>query len=103
MKNKLITTNLLLVTSILLFQSCSKKIDEAYTQPNATYKPPIEELLPNAVNALCNPLYQLYQQFRAPTGWYVRRTVCPVLGHEHSREPIRYDGDDHYQQCGGGL
>ncbi|HUC82941.1 MAG TPA: SusD/RagB family nutrient-binding outer membrane lipoprotein [Flavisolibacter sp.] len=35
--------------SLLLFQSCSKKIDEAYLNPNAQTVQPIEELLPNVI------------------------------------------------------
>lgn len=37
-----------------LLQSCSKKIDEAYTNPNAPVKPPIEELLPTVVASMAN-------------------------------------------------
>jgi hypothetical protein len=33
----------------LLFTSCSKKIDEAYTNPNANVEQPIELLLPNVI------------------------------------------------------
>lgn len=54
MKNKLITTCLIMATGILFFTSCTKKIDDAYVNPNAPIKPLIEELMPNIVNAMCN-------------------------------------------------
>lgn len=37
------------VSSVLLFQSCTKKIDEAYINPNANVVQPIELLLPNII------------------------------------------------------
>jgi hypothetical protein len=38
---------------LLVLGSCSKQIDEAYTNPNANVKQPIELLLPNIVSHLC--------------------------------------------------
>ena len=38
-----------LLSSLLLFQSCTKKIDEAYINPNAAVIQPIESLLPNII------------------------------------------------------
>ena len=48
LKNKIIAIPLTLITVTGLF-SCSKKIDEAYTNPNATTRVPIETLLPGII------------------------------------------------------
>ncbi len=40
---------LLPVTAALLFSSCSKKIDEAFLNPNATTRVPVETLLPGII------------------------------------------------------
>ena len=38
---------------ILAIQSCTKKIDEAYTNPNADVRKPVEQILPNIVAVMC--------------------------------------------------
>ena len=48
LRNKLIAIPLTLITVSGLF-SCSKKIDEAYTNPNADVRVPIETLLPGII------------------------------------------------------
>ncbi len=46
--------NCLLSGTILLsVQSCSKKIDDVYANPNANVKQPIEKLLPNIISNMC--------------------------------------------------
>src|SRR5688572_24733698 len=45
--NIFLTTSI--VSGVFLFQACSKKIDEAYTNPNANVVQPIELLLPNII------------------------------------------------------
>ncbi len=53
MKKKIILPQLLLLLTILVQQSCSKKIDEAYTNPNAAVRQPVELLLPNIIANMC--------------------------------------------------
>lgn len=48
LRNKLIAIPLTLITVSGLF-SCSKKIDEAYTNPNASTRVPVETLLPGII------------------------------------------------------
>lgn len=43
---------LLLSTTALLFASCSKKIDEAYANPNADVRVPVEQILPQVISAM---------------------------------------------------
>ena len=38
---------------VLIGLSCSKKIDEAYTNPNADVRKPVEQILPNIVASMC--------------------------------------------------
>lgn len=52
MKKKLIIPQLLLLSAIMVQQSCSKQIDEAYTNPNAAVRQPVEVLLPNIISNL---------------------------------------------------
>jgi Starch-binding associating with outer membrane len=49
MKKIFTITKALLVLSIPAWQSCSKQIDEAYSNPNAAVRQPIESLMPNIV------------------------------------------------------
>ncbi|RYF87094.1 MAG: SusD/RagB family nutrient-binding outer membrane lipoprotein [Chitinophagaceae bacterium] len=51
MKNKFLSASLILAASIFSF-SCSKKIDEAYANPNADVRVPVEQLLPQIVSAM---------------------------------------------------
>ncbi len=51
MKNKLIKISLLFAVLGTSF-SCSKQIDEAYLNPNAATRVPVEELLPQVVSAM---------------------------------------------------
>ena len=39
--------------SILVLQSCTKKIDDAYINPNAAVRQPVEALFPNIVASMC--------------------------------------------------
>lgn len=41
-----------LVTGLVSLASCSKKIDEAYANPNAPVRVPVEELLPQIISAM---------------------------------------------------
>jgi hypothetical protein len=43
----------LTATSAVMFTACSKKIDEAYANPNANVRQPIELILPNVIANLC--------------------------------------------------
>jgi len=54
MKKILITIKIALVVNIILvLQSCSKKIEEAYINPNAQVRQPIEVILPNIISNMC--------------------------------------------------
>src|SRR4051812_2952810 len=48
MKKILLLTSLT-ATCLMLFESCTKKIDEAFPNPNANVKQPIELLMPNII------------------------------------------------------
>jgi hypothetical protein len=52
MKKLLIKITGLLTASVLMFTSCSKKIDEAYKNPNADTRVPVEQLLPQIISAM---------------------------------------------------
>ncbi len=49
MKNILRSLYVVPVAGLLLLGSCAKKIDEAYINPNATVRVPVETLLPNII------------------------------------------------------
>lgn len=51
MKNNFLKFSLL-VTVVVFGYSCSKKIDEAYANPNADVKVPVEQLLPQIVSSM---------------------------------------------------
>jgi Starch-binding associating with outer membrane len=54
MKNLKIKTHLLSTfLMLLLLASCTKKIDEVYSNPNANVKQPVELLLPNIISNMC--------------------------------------------------
>jgi hypothetical protein len=48
MKNKILLP-LIFLSALFLFNSCEKKIDEAYANPNALVKAPVENLLPGII------------------------------------------------------
>lgn len=52
MKKSLIKISVFSAIASLCFSSCSKKIDEAYANPNADVKVPVEQLLPQIVSAM---------------------------------------------------
>jgi hypothetical protein len=52
MKKLIIKFSICLTASGLLFSSCSKKIDEAYKNPNADTRVPVEQLLPQIISAM---------------------------------------------------
>lgn len=52
MKFKLKYTALLALTGVLSFTSCQKKLDEAYLNPNAPIKVPVEQLLPSVIGSI---------------------------------------------------
>ncbi|HEY1200909.1 MAG TPA: SusD/RagB family nutrient-binding outer membrane lipoprotein, partial [Niastella sp.] len=54
MRNKFLTTIVTLATGAVCMQACSKKIDEAYLNPNAPIKVPIETILPGVIGGLTN-------------------------------------------------
>lgn len=49
---KKITFSILGLLAVMGWQSCSKKIDEAYQNPNATTRVPVETLLPHLVSCM---------------------------------------------------
>jgi hypothetical protein len=49
MKKNIINSVFATAASLILIASCTKKIDEAYANPNADVRVPVEELLPNIV------------------------------------------------------
>ena len=75
--NKLIIKICLLpVTAALLFSSCSKKIDEAFLNPNATTRVPVETLLPGIIgNFIGSSSAQGSAYGLANDGLYVGRYV----------------------------
>jgi len=52
-KKHIILQALSAITLLVASSSCSKKIDEAYANPNALVKQPIETLLPNIIANMC--------------------------------------------------
>src|SRR6476660_245512 len=40
------------IAGIAVFSSCSKKIDEAYANPNASIKQPVEQIFPSLIGSL---------------------------------------------------
>lgn len=52
-KKHIILQALSAITLLVASASCSKKIDEAYANPNALVKQPIETLLPNIIANMC--------------------------------------------------
>lgn len=46
--------NTVCVAGVLLLSSCTKKIDESFTNPNANVKQPIETLLPGVISNMVN-------------------------------------------------
>jgi len=52
MRHKFLTTILIIATGAVLLQGCSKKIDEAYANPNAPVRVPIETILPGVIGGL---------------------------------------------------
>jgi hypothetical protein len=53
MKRIVLITYLVLAITLQFFQSCTKKIDEAYPNPNANVVQPIELLMPNIIQNMC--------------------------------------------------
>src|SRR5687768_14688589 len=54
MRNKFVITILFFTASAVMMQSCSKKIDEAYLNPNAPVRVPVERLLPGVIGGFTN-------------------------------------------------
>lgn len=54
MRNKFVITILVFTASAVMMQSCSKKIDEAYLNPNAPVRVPVERLLPGVIGGFTN-------------------------------------------------
>jgi hypothetical protein len=52
MRNKFLTTIFTLAAGAVCIQSCSKKIDEAYLNPNAPVRVPVEQILPGVIGGL---------------------------------------------------
>ena len=52
MRNKFLTTIFTLAAGTVCLQGCSKKIDEAYLNPNAPVRVPIETILPGVIGGL---------------------------------------------------
>lgn len=52
MKKIVLYTTFLLVFSVILVTGCTKKIDEAYANPNAAVKVPVEQLLPGIISTM---------------------------------------------------
>jgi len=52
MRHKFLATILTIATGAVLLQGCSKKIDEAYANPNAPVRVPIETILPGVIGGL---------------------------------------------------
>ena len=52
MKFSFFKISIFLLASTLLVVSCSKKIDEAYANPNADVKVPVEQLLPGILASM---------------------------------------------------
>ena len=50
---KITIISVLLSLNIIVLQSCTKQIDDAYINPNAAVRQPVEVLLPNIVAAMC--------------------------------------------------
>ncbi|HNR16293.1 MAG TPA: SusD/RagB family nutrient-binding outer membrane lipoprotein [Chitinophagaceae bacterium] len=76
MKKILIKFSLLPVTAMLLLSSCSKKIDEAFLNPNATTRVPIETLLPGIIgNMVGSSSAQGSAYGTANDGLYVGRYI----------------------------
>ena len=50
MKNKFLRSSILIVLlGVLILQSCKKRIDAAYLNPNALVAPPVESILPGII------------------------------------------------------
>ncbi|HQV61716.1 MAG TPA: SusD/RagB family nutrient-binding outer membrane lipoprotein [Chitinophagaceae bacterium] len=76
MNKLLIKFCLLPVAAVLLFSSCSKKIDEAFLNPNATTRVPVETLLPGIIgNFIGSSSAQGSAYGLANDGLYVGRYV----------------------------
>ena len=76
MKKTIIAASLTVLTGGLLLPSCSKKIDEAYQNPNAPVKPPVEELMPTVVASMANHFTSSTTNFGPmQDGQYVGRYV----------------------------
>jgi hypothetical protein len=72
-KNKKLS---IVVLAAVLFTACSKKIDEAYTNPNATVRVPVETLLPGIIgNFVGNSSAQGSAYGTANDGLYIGRYV----------------------------
>lgn len=54
MQNKFLTTIFTLTIGAVCMQGCSKKIDEAYLNPNAPVRVPVETILPGVIGGLTN-------------------------------------------------
>lgn len=52
MRNKFLTAIFSLTTAAALMQGCTKKIDDAYLNPNASVRVPIESILPGVIGGL---------------------------------------------------
>jgi hypothetical protein len=76
MKNKSINKYSWVALGIIFIYSCTKKIDEAYLNPNAPVKPPVEQLMPTIVAAMCNHFTSSTTNFGPQQdGQYVGRYV----------------------------
>jgi len=111
MKNIFIKFSLF-VTAILVFTSCDKKIDEAYANPNAPVRVPIEKLLPPIIASMaCNAAGQGPMNDYRFIGKYIQNWVFCNSGGQYDQMGGTTGGSDnaaslwriHYYDLGQNL